>query len=539
MTRPLVAPVGYVGEPVETARRSGQARLWLATFGPASLLSLVWLVFEPPSTDIAAHLFRVEWFRQSGFAVWNNFWYAGHHTPGYSVLAPALGAWFGVRTLLVVSVLAACGFFALLVNDRPHMLGAVAWFSAVAPISLFTGRVPFALGLALGIAALWAAKYNGYAGMVVAVLTALASPVAAAFLALAGAAWFIGSHAYERPRAAFGVVFGGLGTFLLLQVAFPEGGKFPFPATALLPALGGALVVVLMIRRRTVVSTGAVLFAVACVLAFVIPTAAGSNVVRLGTMTIGPALAVSIPDRKRTLALLAPILLVWSWWPAHFSWDHRNDRSANAEYYDPLINVLSVRQSKVGFERVEVVPVATHMEAVRIGARFGIARGWERQLDRQDNLVLYDAGLTADEYRAWLDANAVSLVAFPASAPLDEGGVGEAAVLSAPVPYLTLIWGNSDWRLYEVTNPVPLVSGPARITAVTPTRISLEFTSGDQSPVTVRFRHDRWVHLTTPTGCMLASQPDRWISLRAISVGSAVLDSYIGDASNMCKSPNS
>src|SRR5579884_2458910 len=58
----------------------------------AGALALVYVLTSPPSLDLPAHLLRAKLFGAVGFSVWNNWWYAGHNTPGYSVLFPAL-AW--------------------------------------------------------------------------------------------------------------------------------------------------------------------------------------------------------------------------------------------------------------------------------------------------------------------------------------------------------------------------------------------------------------------------------------------------------------
>src|SRR5437763_8016691 len=58
----------------------------------AALLATVYVIVSPPSFDLAAHLFRAKLFRAEGFGLWNNWWYGGHHTVGYSVLFPPISA---------------------------------------------------------------------------------------------------------------------------------------------------------------------------------------------------------------------------------------------------------------------------------------------------------------------------------------------------------------------------------------------------------------------------------------------------------------
>ena len=66
----------------------------------AALGAAVYLLVAPPSADLAAQEYRAE----LGLTLWNNGWFAGHHTPGYSVLFPPLGGLLGgvgVAALLV------------------------------------------------------------------------------------------------------------------------------------------------------------------------------------------------------------------------------------------------------------------------------------------------------------------------------------------------------------------------------------------------------------------------------------------------------
>ena len=65
--------------------------------GPAVLLAAVYLIWSPPSADLAAQTFRTELFEAHGFEVWSNAWYGGIHLPGYSLLFPPLASVLGIR----------------------------------------------------------------------------------------------------------------------------------------------------------------------------------------------------------------------------------------------------------------------------------------------------------------------------------------------------------------------------------------------------------------------------------------------------------
>ena len=61
----------------------------------AALFGAFYLVLQPSSADHAAQVFRSGLFESEGLSAWNNLWFGGHHTPGYSVLFPFLGSLIG------------------------------------------------------------------------------------------------------------------------------------------------------------------------------------------------------------------------------------------------------------------------------------------------------------------------------------------------------------------------------------------------------------------------------------------------------------
>ena len=76
----------------------------------AALGAVVYLLLAPPQrrprrAGVPRRAVR-------GLALWNNGWYAGHHTPGYSVLFPPLGALLGVRLAGALAAVAAAALFA-------------------------------------------------------------------------------------------------------------------------------------------------------------------------------------------------------------------------------------------------------------------------------------------------------------------------------------------------------------------------------------------------------------------------------------------
>ena len=207
MTQAATAQVPALAPPQPAASRSNR-NLALKRWAPtlvAAAFAIAYVIIEPPSLDLAAHLLRAKLFRAEGFGIWNNWWYAGHHVPGYSVLFPPIAA---VLTPQVAGGLAAVGTAALFEQiawrhfGEDAWLGAV-WFGAATATNLFTGRLTFAFGLlpAMGMA-LALQRGRPWLATALAVATALASPVAALFAALAAGAYAIARVLKERRLGA-------------------------------------------------------------------------------------------------------------------------------------------------------------------------------------------------------------------------------------------------------------------------------------------------------------------------------------------------
>ena len=487
LTRPGYGSRSGVQGPAPPSRRAVR---WLRR-PPAWLLAAVmaggYLVLAPSSPDLAAASYRSDLFSRVGFTLWDNSWYAGHHLPAYSLLAPALGALMGPRLLVALAVVAQAVLFErLLAREAPGTAGRVAslWFAFGAAFALLSSRVPYDLGLALGLAALLLACSRPRAALVLCPLCSLASPVAGAFLALALLAWAI---AGSRRRLALWMTLAALVPIGALALLFPEGGTQPFVGSAFWPPLAAVLLLALLAgREQRLLRTGILLYALLLVAAFVVPSALGGNAGRLGALLGGPLAALILIrdegphlDRHRLLVLAA---LAWPllYWQinaplADFRAVHDN-ASVNASYYRPLLAEL--RRLNVGYDarpaRIEVVPTAAHWEARWMAPHVMLARGWERQLDRERNALFYTgAPLTASRLHAWLLEQGVSLVALP-DTQLDYSGTAEAQVLrEGPPAYLREVWRSPRWRLYEVLDAGRLLSAPGLLRSVSTDRATM------------------------------------------------------------------
>ena len=299
----------------------------------------------------------------------------------------------------------------------------VLWFAAGTSISLFTGRLTFALGVTVGMLAVVALQ-RGYrrSAFCLALVCPLASPVAALFLACAGLAYWIA----ERRRDGLELAAGAFGATLLLAVAFPEGGTEPFDGTSFSPALLAAIAVfVALPKQEKLLRTGIALYAVALTASFLIANPMGGNATRMGALLLGPLLLCALWGRQRdrwVLALLVPLLVYWQWSPVVRDLRSVDDQpSVHAQYYAPIVSYLH-NQMRGDPARVEVVPTASHWESAIVPpAHIPIARGWERQLDRKLNPLFYTPTLGAAKYHRWLDRLAVRYVAV-SDGPLDYAG---------------------------------------------------------------------------------------------------------------------
>jgi hypothetical protein len=441
--------------PRAALRRYGEPGLVAAALGVA------YLIIQPDSADHAAQIFRSGLFDSQGFSAWDNFWFGGHHLPGYGLLLPALGSVIGPRVVGVLSAIVASLLFAAIAyrrfGDRARL--GVAWFATATSISLFSGRLTFALGVAVALAAVFAAQRDHrLVAIFFAALTPLASPVAALFLACGVVAYAIA----ERSSRGLELAVVTVGMAVLMNSAFPEGGNEPFDFSSFEPAILVTIAVfVALPREERLLRYSVAGYGLALTAAFLIQTPMGGNATRMGSLLLGPVLAFGLWRRQRFyLILLVPVLIYWQWSPVVRDLEQVSAQpSVKPGFYAPLIDFLR-GQPRHDAYRVEVLPEEHHWESAYVPRGIYIARGWERQLDRKLNPLFYQSTpLTGPQYRSWLDDLGVGYVAVP-HAPLDYAGRPEKKMLKrGPPRYLEPIYKSADWTVYKVQNPSPLAIG--------------------------------------------------------------------------------
>ncbi len=469
------------GEPLQCALVAG-----------AGAAALIWL--GPPGADLAAHVYQRAMFIQHGFALWSNYWYAGHYSyVTYSLLYYPLAAVIGIKLLAVATAaLAAAGFTSLVHAEWPT---AGPWparaFAFVAAASVLTGAFPYALGLAIGLLALRAARGHPGVFAVLLALTFAASPLAFGLIALL----LVAAAASGRPRVgargATVVVLAVVG--VVLWRIFPDGGHFPFSPAELGAGLAFCVIGAAFTWRvpaARLLRSFFVVYAIACLTFFVIPSGIGENIVRLRFVALPIAvLAFSLRRWRPLLPAMITLALAASWniTPLAFSYAHEaSDPSAVASYWQPVTRFLRAHLSPS--YRVEAVDTTGHWEAVYLPqAGIPIARGWFRQDDFPQNALLYDK-LGAHSYLAWLRALGVRYVVLT-DAPPDYSARGEARLLRSGHSTLRPVLESAHATVYAVPQPRGIVTGApgAHVTRFGASAITVSLPRAGNYRVAVRY----------------------------------------------------
>lgn len=491
---------------------------WVA----AAALALLYVIVSPAAGDLPAQTYRTWLFEHEGPSLYDTAWYGGHHMPGYSLAYPPLAALIGVQVAGALGAIASAWFFARIAEELvgdDAWLGSL-WFGIATASTLLAGRLTFALGTATALAAVWLALHGRHrSSWAAAMLTAVSSPVAALFLAMIAAAWWL--HERRSPLLVLAIV--ATAPVLAMAIVFPEGGSQPMLTGTFIRTLIMALAILAVVPRDLpVLRITAALYVVAIVASYALDTPMGSNVTRLGTLAAGPVLACVLLPRwsARVLVLLALPFLQWQWEaPVYDAYRAHGDPLVERAAYTDVLRFLDERREAEGPFRVEVPFTRNHVDADLVARRHPIARGWQRQLDLRRNPVFYEGTLTPERYRAWLEEQAVRYVALPRG-KLDTSAITEAWLLrTGKVRGLTEVYSRGRWRVWRVDGPgTRRLADSARVTALDHDTVTLEVPAS--GTVLLRFRFTPYWRVSTGNACVSkAPGAQEWTSLRVTRPG--------------------
>jgi hypothetical protein len=483
-----------------TSARLARPRAW----DPPLVFSLVavagFLVFRPPAGDLWAARARAS---AAAHGVGLHYWFSwfGGMVPGhYSVLAPYLSRVADVSVLgaATVAVILLCR---RLVRDTRHPAIAT-WLAAVATaFSLWSGRVPFALGTAVALLALLAVLTDRVVFAALAgVAAALVSPVCGAFVIIGLVGVVL--HVAPRRRAALAAI-GGAAVPLLGVAAY-----FGFPGPEgfqLVQAVGAtaATAALLLTRPAPYVRTVLIISTVASPLLAVIPNGLGSNFERFVWVWLPVATAATARARPSLTAVTAAAAVGLGIIGSTKDLFVAAQPLSRPSYFTNLNAQLDQMPGLAGF-RLEVVPDGAHVAAYELLDHALLARGFETQSDNLLNAVLQSSSLDAARYRGWLDENAVGYVLIDRTTLA--AGPEDRLVRSGALPYLHEIWSDAHWRLFQVRQPTPIVAAPVRMLDADQARLTVAAPRAGHFALRVRW--SRFLHARSSASSAARLEPD-------------------------------
>lgn len=478
-----------------------------AAIAAALAATLLWAA--PPGVDWAAHSYQTTFLVEHGFAIWNNFWYAGRYSfVTYSVLYYPLAALIGIRVLAVLSIATgAFGFSAVVLRQwgvRSRL--ASRTFAVMSAGLVVSAAFPFALGFAFGLLALWAVQERRRARFVLcALLTLAASPLGFAFLVVALVGVAFARRTLRDSRIQIAAIGTCIAVELVLWRLFGDGGHFPYGLLQLAPSLlfgGIGLIVTRGVPEARLLRGLFWTYIAVCVVAYLVPTAVGSNLERFRYVALPLAFLAATLRGWRPLWLVIPAAVlagIWNTTPIFSTLARAStDPESSPAYWRPAVSYLRAHLSPS--YRVEVVDTAEHWPAAYLpDAGIPIVRGWYRQSDFPQNELLYDSKLGPKAYRAWLRSMAVRYVLLT-DAPPDYSSRREAALIRSGYSGLVPVKHLDHMTVYELPHPTPLVTGPGSATVLWLWPQRLVTTVGEPGTYRVRIRWSPYWH--SSTGCV-------------------------------------
>ncbi|MQS34665.1 MFS transporter [Streptomyces katsurahamanus] len=515
------------GDPERPGGTGVLADLWdrltrrpvLVTTVLAATVHLLWFLFFANSGgDLAAQDAWTEFVGRHPDSAYNLAWYGGMHPVSYSVVSPYLMSLIGVRpTMMVAGTVSAALTALILVRVRAVRNPLVCSLAGVFAFlcNALSGRVTFGLGMMFALGAVAAVfcwphrwRYKRWAKAATAApLAALAtasSPVAGLFLGVIAAALFLN----KRRPGAYAIGLAPVAVVALSSWLFPFSGTQPMSlGSTSLPFVYGVAVFLLVPKEWRTVRVAAAVYSIGTLLTWAIDSQIGSNISRLPMLFAGVVLLAALPytvPRSRKWYALAVAFIGLNAWIGFKAVDDLVRTAPTASWnfeLAPLINKLQEVKAERG--RVEVVPASSHREASALAPYVNLARGWNRQADMKRNPIFYDEDtpLTSADYRAWLERWAVHYVVLPKGSP-DSSAKQEAELVRGGLPYLERIWGDENWQLFAVRNPVPLAEPSAVVREAGADEVRIRLT--EPGRVLIRVPYSPWLSLVDENGDKVA-----------------------------------
>ncbi|GAA0927402.1 MFS transporter [Streptomyces thermoalcalitolerans] len=480
----------------------------------AGLLHIAWFfTIANSGGDLAAQDAWAEFVGRHPDSAYNLAWYGGMHPVSYSVVSPYLMSLLGVRTTMMIAGTLSAGLLTMILI-RSRAVRNPLWAALAGVFGLLcnalSGRVTFGLGTMFALGAVAAVfcwpyrwRYKRWAkGLVAAPLAALAtmsSPVAGLFVGLVAVALFL----QKRRPGAWSLGLGPTAVVAVSAWLFPFSGTQPMAfGSVIMPLILAVLVFVLVPREWKTVRITSAVYGLAVVLVWLISSQIGSNITRLAMLFAGVTLVAALPyavPRSRTWYALVLSFVAFTGWIGFKSVDdivNTTPAASWARELAPLVNQLQLVGAEKG--RVEVVPARSHREASALAPYVNLARGWNRQADRERNPIFYDGTLNATNYHEWLRRWAVHYVVLPKDAPDGDGGEKERALVQKGMPYLKQIWGDANWQLFEVVDPTPLAEPHATVIRAEQGAMTLQVHKPGR--VLIRIPYSPWLSLVDENG---------------------------------------
>jgi hypothetical protein len=442
------------------------------------------LVVHPQAGDLWAARARQSAVAHGvGLTYWFS-WFGGGTTPGdYSVLTPFLSTVLGAALLGALATVAITPLCRRLVRGSNYPLAATWVATVTAGLNLWSGRIPFAVGTATSVATLIAVReQRRVLAAMWAVLTVLASPVSGAFIALGLAGTLLHGRSHRMTSAT--TILSACLTLGAVGAVFGTPGPYAFSAgQALVTVL--ALLLFLTSRPPRYLRAVILLSVIACSVLVAIPNGMGTNLERLISIWLPVAVVATAGSRLPLAAGASALAVVWGAQVTAHDIAVAGAPMSSVSYCAPLAAELD-RIPALTTYRLEVVPDGTHTADYALLNHAMLARGYLSQADSAFNAVLWSrANLNALTYKIWLDNNAVGYVAIGQTAL--NANPEYNLVSGARLGYLTPIWSNTNWTLYRVQSPTPIVEPPARIADADQSSMTVEVPRSGRLPVRVRW----------------------------------------------------